>query len=83
MTLFVCLHPFRFAYSETFPKPPHPSSLKRHRMVPLSRELEVVRQILDLWRRGLSYRGIVATLSFIDHSIPSGYESRVAFWAAH
>ena len=37
-------------------------------MVPVPRELELVRQILDLWRRGLSYRGIVAKLN--ENGVP-------------
>ena len=36
---------------------------RRHRMVPVPEELETVRQILRLWRRGLSYRAIVAKLN--------------------
>ena len=35
-------------------------------------ELEVVRQILDLWRRGLSYRGIVAKLN--EKGVPTKRE---------
>ena len=36
---------------------------KRHPMVPLSQELEVVREILTAWRRGCSYASIAATLN--------------------
>jgi hypothetical protein len=32
-------------------------------MVPAPEELEAVRQILDLWRHGLSYRAIVRKLN--------------------
>ncbi len=34
----------------------------RHRMMPAPEELEVVRQILDLWRKGHSYRSIARQL---------------------
>jgi site-specific DNA recombinase len=36
---------------------------KRHRMVPVPEELQTVRQILDLWRRGSSYRAIADRLN--------------------
>ena len=35
----------------------------RERMVPVPEELEIVRQILDLWRYGTSYRAIAAKLN--------------------
>ena len=35
----------------------------RERMVPVPEELEIVRQILDLWRSGMSYRAIAAKLN--------------------
>jgi site-specific DNA recombinase len=35
----------------------------RERMVPVPEELEIVRQILDLWRSGTSYRAIAAKLN--------------------
>ena len=39
------------------------ASGKRHRMVPVSEELVVVRRILEQWRRGGSYAGIAAKLN--------------------
>ncbi len=33
-----------------------------HRMIPVPEELKIVRTILDLWRRGQSYRAIAAKL---------------------
>ncbi len=36
---------------------------RKHRMLPVPEELEIVRQILDLWRSGLSYRAIVRKLN--------------------
>ena len=43
-------------------------------MVPVSKEREVVRQILDLWRHGLSYRAIVAKLN--ENGAPTKHGSR-------
>lgn len=40
-----------------------PNGSRKHRMLPVPEELEIVRQILDLWRSGLSYRAIVRKLS--------------------
>jgi len=36
---------------------------KKHRMVPVPDELNIVRRILDLWRRGSSLRSIATTLN--------------------
>ena len=36
---------------------------KRHRMVPVPEELVVVRRVLNLWRKGSSFRSIAATLN--------------------
>jgi site-specific DNA recombinase len=47
---------------------------KRHRMVPVADELETVRRILSLWRRGRSYRAIAATLN--DDAVPTKQNGR-------
>ena len=36
---------------------------RKHRMLPIPEELEIVRQILGLWRTGLSHRAIAAKLN--------------------
>ncbi len=41
----------------------------RHRMVPIPEELEIVRRILLLWRRGSSYRSIAAKLN--EEGVPT------------
>ena len=40
-----------------------PNGSKRHRMIPVPDELETVRLILDLWRRGRSLRQIATQLN--------------------
>ena len=46
----------------------------RHRMVPVPKELETVRQIIDLWRTGVSHRAIAAKLNM--DGVPTKHGAR-------
>ena len=46
----------------------------RERMVPVPDELKIVRQILGLWRSGLSYRAIAAKLN--ENGVPTKHSTR-------
>ena len=51
-----------------------PNGSRKHRMLPIPEELEIVRQILDLWRSGTSYRAIAAKLN--ENGAPTKHGTR-------
>ena len=51
-----------------------PNGSRKHRMLPIPEELEIVRQILDLWRTGLSRRAIAAKLN--EDGVPTKHGAR-------
>ncbi len=51
-----------------------PNGSRKHRILPVPEELEIVRQILDLWRTGLSRRAIAAKLN--EDGVPTKHAAR-------
>ena len=51
-----------------------PNGSRKHRMLPIPEELEIVRQILGLWRTGLSRRAIAAKLN--EDGVPTKHGAR-------
>ncbi len=51
-----------------------PNGSRKHRMIAVPEELEIVQQILGLWRTGLSRRAIAAKLN--EDGVPTKHGAR-------